>query len=127
MAQIIDSFDFPSDVSTGSRPRYPWGEWLDGQIRVLVKGTDFAAQVMNMTTSLKLQAKYRNRTALVAHSTLDDGSMTITVQAVNLDKTPINPPSVIEAVKPAKPTKAAAATPAAASDADANADAAVSQ
>ena len=44
MAKTLKNFDFDSarPRSGAGRPaRYPWDEWMDGNIRVLVQGDDF--------------------------------------------------------------------------------------
>lgn len=44
MAKKLNQFDFDSAkprTSAGRPARYPWNEWMDGEIRVLVQGDDF--------------------------------------------------------------------------------------
>ena len=56
MAEVLDSYDF--GAATG---RYPWDEWLDGQIRRLVGGTDFEVKATSLITSAKKQANKRGK------------------------------------------------------------------
>lgn len=39
MATIIT--EMPTQTRAGRTPKYPWGEWFDGQVRLLTQGEDF--------------------------------------------------------------------------------------
>ena len=44
MAKVMKRFDFP----TSRRMRYPWDDWLDGQIWELERGKDFVVGLDQM-------------------------------------------------------------------------------
>jgi hypothetical protein len=41
MAHILDSF--PDDLSRGGKQKYPWDDWLNGQVWQLNKGVDYSS------------------------------------------------------------------------------------
>jgi hypothetical protein len=53
MARRLDSF--PS----ATPPRYPWGEWLNGEVWELRQGEDFRAKASTLRANAQLQAKKR--------------------------------------------------------------------
>jgi hypothetical protein len=54
MARVLDSF--PSAADSG---RYPWDEWLDGQVRELIAGEDFTVGVEAFRRAAYTAAKER--------------------------------------------------------------------
>jgi hypothetical protein len=44
MAKKLKDFEFPA---VGTTTRYPWDEWLDGNIWQLTKGDDFPSDAYN--------------------------------------------------------------------------------
>lgn len=56
MAEVLDSYDFATNAS-----RYPWDEWMDGQIRKLVGGKDFQVKTTSLITSAKKAAAKRGK------------------------------------------------------------------
>ena len=57
MAEVLDSYDFGASAG-----RYPWDEWLDGQIRKLEHGTDFDVKPTSFLTTAKKQANKAGKT-----------------------------------------------------------------
>lgn len=55
MARTLD--DFPM---VRGEARYPWDQWLDGQVWELVSGEDFTAKPPTLKANAQLQAKKRN-------------------------------------------------------------------
>ena len=56
MATKLASYTFPTfgrRPTAGSKPRYPWDEWLDGSIWELVKGKDFKGQTLNFRNTIQ--------------------------------------------------------------------------
>lgn len=60
MAEVLDKYAFPPR-SAGGRRGYPWGEWLDGRIWVLVHGTDFQGVPKNFVSSAIRAARQRGK------------------------------------------------------------------
>lgn len=72
--EILD--EFPKKKGTYTS-KYPWDEWLDGQIRVIRRGEHFDSKVLSMQSNFHKKAEergFRVRTSL-------DGD-TITFQAL---------------------------------------------
>jgi len=72
MARVIDTFPAPKTTS-----RYPWDEWLDGQIRELVAGEDFTSKPETLRQNAALQAQKRGGRAKTR--LLDDGEQKVIV------------------------------------------------
>jgi hypothetical protein len=58
MAEVIE--DFTDYVRTGSRAKYPWKEWADGQARLLVRGVDYTVSDGTMRTAVGSYARRHN-------------------------------------------------------------------
>ena len=64
MARVIDSFP-----ATSTQSRYPWDQWLDGQVWELVAGEDFTSKPETIRQNAAVQATKRGgnvKTRLVA-------------------------------------------------------------
>lgn len=48
MAEILDSMPVP----VGRPCKYPWDEWMDGQIRIIRRGEDYAITTTGMKAVL---------------------------------------------------------------------------
>lgn len=64
MAQILN--DWPGS-DTGVRS-YPWDEWMDGKVRLLLKGEDYTCTTQAMRSQVGMKAKalgitYRTKSA----------------------------------------------------------------
>lgn len=55
MAKIVK--DFKPCKKRGPVPRYPWGEWLDGQQWQLTRGEDFKSELVVMQDTIRKKAK----------------------------------------------------------------------
>jgi hypothetical protein len=61
MAKIVDAIPARVD-NNGRHEAHPWDEWLDGQVRELVAGEDFAGTPRNMARSIRRAAAARGVT-----------------------------------------------------------------
>jgi hypothetical protein len=57
MARTLKRFDFPERHAANSR--YPWDQWLDGQIWQITRGEDFDISTESMRVRLYPAAKAR--------------------------------------------------------------------
>lgn len=70
---------FASPPEPGTRPQYPFSQWLDGQAWTLVRGRDFWGPIDAFTRSLRGSANAR-RVGL--RMTPSDDGRSLTVEAV---------------------------------------------
>jgi hypothetical protein len=54
MAQTVENMP----PGPGERAKYPWGDWLNGEVWELVKGEDFTINPMTMMRSAHAKARY---------------------------------------------------------------------
>lgn len=66
MARTLDSFP-----STPTQARYPWEQWLNGDIVQVFQGEDYTAKTKTIVASARTQAKRRGGS--VKTRLLDDG------------------------------------------------------
>ena len=67
----------------GGSPRYPWSEWLNGDVLQLRAGEDFTCQATTLVQSARSQAEKRGGTVRTRHLRDDDGeSVVIQFRAV---------------------------------------------
>ncbi|HET9132391.1 MAG TPA: hypothetical protein VFO86_15655 [Terriglobia bacterium] len=76
MAETIKKHDFPAPRS---RQKYPWDEWLNGQIWVLRQGEDFEVVPANFASSAKAYGDRHEHIAAV-NTDVKDGE--VILQAV---------------------------------------------
>lgn len=76
MAETLKKFDFPEPRS---RNKYPWGEWLNGQIWSLKQGEDFEVAPANFASSAKSYVERHDEIASV-NIAVEEG--TVVLQAV---------------------------------------------
>jgi hypothetical protein len=72
MARVIDGFP-----AAATHSRYPWDQWLDGQVWELVAGEDFTSKPETIRQNAAVQAQRRGgnvKTRLV-----DDGDRQIVI------------------------------------------------
>lgn len=101
MAKILTSFEFKTGGSRGGR--YPWGEWLDGQIRQLTAEDWGATKPNNLIWNLKKHAKLAGKALRLA---FDKEGGTITFQAYPVEANAETSPDAQESVAPtAEPKK----------------------
>jgi len=62
VAKIVQAF--PSDPSK-NYVGYPWTEWMDGQIREIVRGVDFMSEAKNMQSYIRSRASAKNMSAQI--------------------------------------------------------------
>jgi hypothetical protein len=58
----------PDFVFTNGNTRYPWHQWLDGQVWVLKKGEDYDIQTLSMRVQCHARAEKRGLKARVRAS-----------------------------------------------------------
>lgn len=63
MARTLKRFDFPR---SGSRGRYPWDKWCDGQIWKAMRGVDFDVEPAIFQITVKNHAKRHGMTVQTA-------------------------------------------------------------
>lgn len=80
MAEVLEEYEFVSHrVGKGS---YPWDEWLDGEIRLLVRDEDYRAKKdRNFVTGA--QTKASKRGLKLKYDIVEDG---VVIQAVPREK-----------------------------------------
>tara|TARA_B100000073_G_scaffold196165_1_gene162501 strand:+ start:671 stop:910 length:240 start_codon:yes stop_codon:yes gene_type:complete len=54
MAEILETFDF---TRSSGRAKYPWADWMDGQIYKIKRGEDFTATTKVMRQQIYAAAK----------------------------------------------------------------------
>lgn len=57
MATIIN--ELPEQKRPGRTASHPWGEWFDGQVRLLVQGEDFDSKVKSFKAAAFAAARAR--------------------------------------------------------------------
>lgn len=57
MAKVLKQFAFGGRAGV----KYPWDEWLDGQIWELTHGKDFNCVVVNFRSAVYVEAKRRGK------------------------------------------------------------------
>ena len=74
MSEVLDDYDF-SKPRRGAPSKYPWKEWMDGQVRQIVQGEDFDCKIISMQTLLWIKASggEQNGHIGVHTSVVDDG------------------------------------------------------
>lgn len=77
MAETLKKFDFPAPRS---RNKYPWAEWLNGQIWSLKQGEDFHVAPANFASSAKSYADRHNEDVAGLNVAIEDG--TVILQAI---------------------------------------------
>ena len=65
MAEILEEFDF-SLHQRGSPGKYPWSEWMDGQIWKVKRGVDFEVSTLSFAGFLRGHAKRKGKTVKAA-------------------------------------------------------------
>lgn len=55
MATVLSEFDF----QRGRPPKYPWHQWLDGQVWELVIDRDFGCSIVGITSVARSAARKR--------------------------------------------------------------------
>ena len=75
MSTILDSF--PAGAPGGAKPKYPWGEWLDGRVWRLTRGFDFDCTIQSFRVMVHKSARDRGMKV----RTVFDGEDAIVVQA----------------------------------------------
>jgi len=55
MARKLDSYSFPDS----KRTRYPWEDWLDGDIWEITQGEDFGTTASSMRSTIRQAAQER--------------------------------------------------------------------
>jgi hypothetical protein len=80
VSRIIDKLPPPA---RGSK-RYPWDEWMDGQVRILVQGEDFDSSTIQMQNVFASAARRRG----LQGATVTVSDTEIAVQAVPLNGNP---------------------------------------
>lgn len=68
MAQTLERFPV-----AGGQPRYPWEQWLDGQVWQLAKGDDYTSKATTVIANARTQAKRRG--GAVCTRLLNDGGL----------------------------------------------------
>ena len=58
MADILEEFDFSLyTCSVGRNEKYPWSEWMDGQIWKLKQGVDFKTKTSSFAAGIRARAR----------------------------------------------------------------------
>ena len=57
MADILEEFDFSPYSFRGVHAKYPWTEWMDGQIWKLKQGVDFQVKTSSLLGGVRSHAK----------------------------------------------------------------------
>ncbi len=70
MAEILDDYDFHKKPR-GAPYKYPWEEWMDGQVRKIIKGEDFTTPVTSMQTLLRTRGRAISRSKKVRTAIVD--------------------------------------------------------
>lgn len=73
MAKVLKDFNFGSAGKRGRPALYPWGEWLDGQVRRIEPGKDFGCTAATMLTQIYNKSKALDGKAHVHVEKKDDG------------------------------------------------------
>jgi hypothetical protein len=60
MAKRLD--EFPPLSNRGTPSKYPWTEWLDGNVWELVPGKDFNCSITTMRSQFAIRARMRGLT-----------------------------------------------------------------
>ncbi len=76
MAEILKDDYKWNTARRGAPGKYPWKEWMDGQVRKIVQGEDFTCKVVSMQTTLWLKTRggKQNGHISVRTSVTDDGT-----------------------------------------------------
>lgn len=86
MARVIA--EFPGN-SSGRPTKYPWNDWLNGQVWELIPGEDFHVSPSGLRSAMARQAKLRGlkvRTRLVGDPTIAESTAgCLVVQAYTPD------------------------------------------
>ncbi len=84
MAKVLESEFLPGRAT---KFKYPWDEWLDGQVWELTKGVDFDCKLSSLRATAWTQGCRRNKRV---HTTLVNDN-TLVIQAVEYKKEPASP------------------------------------
>ncbi len=74
--------EFPDQRRKG---KYPWDEWLDGQVRLLRKGEQYSTETATMRAVASSAAKKAGKRLRSKVMTDEDGCEALVIQAEELD------------------------------------------